>query len=137
MMDIIKYRKYYLQENWGQNRFIAKYTREQPLILHPKPKYPYTDSYRINHILVLSGIGFWITPWRLCIGYVFSDDPEIFRPIFSHKRQLILDELNLIICDGYVDKFWNKIKSRIWNALIEIRKLPVDCIENIITYVVN
>ena len=134
MMDIVKYRKYYLQENWAQNRFIAKFINAH-LILHPNPKYP--DSSQINHPLVLSGIGFWINPWTLCVGYVLRDDPEIFRPIFSHKRQLILDELNLIICDGYVDKFWNKIKSGIWNALIEIRKLPVDCIENIITYIVN
>jgi hypothetical protein len=128
-MNFEFYRKYYLEENWGENRFIAKLKKISP------ENYPPTVYYRRNHPLVLSGIGFWINFRELCIGYELSENSEIFRPIFSHNRQILLDELNTNIHDGYVDKFWNKIKSGIWNALVEIRKLPVDCIENIITYI--
>ena len=95
-MDIIKYRKLYLEENWGKNRF------------------------------------YQITDYEMCIGYKLTENPEIFRPIFSYERQIFLDKVNLNIINPY--KFWNKIKLKYFILLLKVhsKKIPIDCIKKII-----
>lgn len=141
-MDTLKYRKFYLCHNWGRNRFIMKikdvgdeYMREYP--------HHFTIECQKNHPLVLSGNAFWITHNQLCTGYVLDEKPEVFRPIFSHKRQRMLEEVHYgeedddgnkvqNITNPYI--FWNKIKTRYFLTIAEIKKLPVVCIDDIIMY---
>ena len=96
-MDIIKYRKLYLEENWGQNRF------------------------------------YQITDYEMCIGYKLTENPEIFRPIFSYKRQRLLDKVNKDIYNPI--NFWNKVKSKYFLTLSENKKIPLDCVKIIINFI--
>jgi len=127
-MDVIKYRKLYLSENWGENRFIMV-TRE---VEHQRRGL--TIDFQTNHPKVLSGEAYWITHNKLCIGYVLDSNPGIYRPIFSHKRQRLLDKVNLNIIKPY--KFWNKIKSNYFMSLVKIhsKKIPIECIKYIIMF---
>jgi len=126
-MDVIKYRKLYLSENWRENRFIAiiKYVGlEQQHIRQHNQR---------NHPLVLSGNAYWITHDQLCIGYELSENPEVFRPIFSHKRQRLMDILIPSIKNPV--KFWKNLKSRYFLSMVKIKKLPIVCIDNIVMYI--
>ena len=126
-MDVIKYRKLYLSENWRENRFIEiiKYVglEQQHIRQH----------YQRNHPLVLSGNAYWITHDQLCIGYELSENPEVFRPIFSHKRQRLMDILIPSIKNPV--KFWKNLKSRYFLSIAKIKKLPIVCIDNIVMYI--
>ena len=153
-MNIIKYRKWYLQENWGQNRFIMieYYVDFNERRICGFNRVQLSD-FQSNHSRVLSGEGYWITYNKLCIGYKMNSNPEIFRPIFSHKRQKLIDRLHKFeaiysedgklvnnddmgntIDDPY--KFWNKIKSKYFMSLAKIhsKKIPIECIKNIIMF---
>ena len=88
--------------------------------------------YGINHPLVLSGSAFWINDKHLCIGYTFDDNPEIYRPIFSHKRQRLLNKITKDILNPKI--FWNNIRTKYFNFLYKIRNLPVTLIECIILF---
>ena len=141
-MDVLKYRKFYLEENWGSNRFIMKikdvgdeYTMEYPD--------HFTIECQKNHPLVLSGNAFWITHNQICTGYVLDEKPEVFRPIFSHKRQRMLEKVHYEEKDDNGNKvqnitnpyiFWNKIKTRYFLSIAKKKKLPIVCIDYIIMY---
>jgi len=127
-MDVIKYRKLYLSENWRENRFIAiiKYVGLE------QQHFDDTISQR-NHPLVLSGNAYWITHDQLCIGYELSENPEVFRPIFSHKRQRLMDILIPSIKNPV--KFWKNLKSRYFLSMVKIKILPIVCIDNIVMYI--
>tara|TARA_B100000795_G_scaffold269766_3_gene260293 strand:- start:1382 stop:1723 length:342 start_codon:yes stop_codon:yes gene_type:complete len=112
-MDVIKYRKWYLSENWGENRFrMIKYDVEFKEI-----------RIRNNH------------DRKLCIGYELDNNPNIYRPIFSHKRQRLLDKVNLNIINPY--KFWNKIKLKYFMSLVKMysKKIPIECVEYIVMFI--
>ena len=94
-MNAVKYRKWYLQENWKTNSFIMK--------TYPIP------PVRINNHLILSEEAFQIGYTRLlCVGYEFRENMNVFRPVFSHKRQLLLDKVNFNIHRPI--HFWNKYR---------------------------
>jgi len=130
-MDIIKYRKYYLSENYGDNRFrMMKYCVGKEYSGSKRYNKIFNTVFGRNHPLVLSGKAYWINKDELCIGYKLDSNPEIYRPIFSHKRQRLLDKLTKDIINPY--KFWNKVRTQYFSSLYKIKKLPVSCIENII-----
>ena len=121
-MNVTKYRKWYLSENWGHNRFrMMEY---------------YVDFFE-NHPKVLSGQGYWLTLEKMCIGYEMDSNPEIYRPIFSHKRQRLLNNIHLNIINPYI--FWNNIKLKYFMLLVKMysKCIPIDCIKNIIMFIVN
>jgi len=154
-MDVIKYRKWYLCENWGENRFrMIKYGVEFKEIRIRRNNKIMTIDFQRNHPKVLSGEGYWITHEKLCIGYKMISNPEIYRPIFSHKRQKLIDRLNKFeaiysedgkfvneddmgntIDDPY--KFWNKIKSKYFMLLVKMnsKNIPIDCVEYIVMFI--
>ena len=84
-MNKEKYRKWYLTENWQDNRFIM--IKEKVNISH----YIFVSATPPK---ILSGEAFWITYNELCVGYYSEKNPDIFRPIFSHKRQRLLDKVH-------------------------------------------
>ena len=152
-MNIEKYRKNYLQENWGNNCFImVKYklnttemrsrflqslcetittsnSRNHPMVnLRNHPMVNLRNNPMVN-----SRKAYWINDNELCIGYEMIDNPTIFRPIFSHSRQRILDRVNSYIPNPYM--FWNKLKSRAFVELYKKKYIPTDIIYNIITFI--
>ena len=153
-MDAIKYRKWYLSENWGENRFtMLEFLVELTQLQFRQNNRIMTVDFQRNHPMVLSGKAYWITHNKLCIGYKMTSNPEIFRPIFSHKRQKLIDRLNkfeaIYSDDGkLVNKddigntidnpytFWNKIKSKYFMSLAKIhsKKIPIECIKNIVMF---
>jgi len=135
-MDVIKYRKWYLQENWGENRFrMIKYGVEFKEIRIRRNNKIMTIDFQRNHPKVLSGEGYWITHEKLCIGYKMISNPEIYRPIFSHKRQRLLDKVNLNVINPY--KFWYKIKLKYFISLAKMysKKIPIDCVKHIVMFI--
>jgi len=125
-MNIEKYRKLVLQENWNRNRFIAVQINI----------YKSQSSYRKcwQHQLVLCNNAFWVSKNVLCIGYELRDNREIFRPIFSHKRQRLIDKL-LLNFDHTCQKFWNKINSRYFINIAKIKILPLGCVRYIVQFI--
>ena len=90
-MNSVKYRKIVLVWNWKDNQFIMIKEKNN------KPKCfpcPYSINFQRNHPKVLSGEAFWTTHNELCVGYHLVTNPDIFRPIFSHKRQRLLDKVH-------------------------------------------
>ena len=139
-MNVTKYRKWYLEENWKNNEFIM--IKEKVVVPRCFPC-PYSINFQMSHPKVLSGEAYWITHNKLCLGYELRKNPKIYRPIFSHKRQRLLDrlhkfnEINEEDEGNTIDnpkKFWNKIKSKYFNSLSQIKKLPVDCINHIVMF---
>lgn len=113
-MNNIKYRKIYLEENWGHNHFIKVYKED--------------DSLLTNNNILYSG-----KDDKLCIGYELYANPIIFRPIFSHTRQIFLDSVNTDIINS--NTFWNKVKLRYFLSLYDFTNLPTDCISYVVTFI--
>jgi hypothetical protein len=135
-MNWRKYRKWYLSENWGENQFskITYYVEPKVLRLRKNNGFMTVGKEEcFNHPLVLTGNAFWINSDTLCVGYKLNRNPHVFRPIFSHKRQKLIDKLILDIKNP--SKFWKKLKSRYFLSLVKIKKLPVVCIDNIVLFV--
>ena len=84
-MNSTKYTKIILHENWANNNFA--------MIKEKVTCFYFSDfiNFQMYHPKILSGEAFWITPVELCVGYYLRTNPDIFRPIFSHKRQRLLD----------------------------------------------
>ena len=143
-MDALKYRKLYLSENWGVNRFrMIKHNVAKDVGFKNHSRLCQTCRSGINHPLVLSKKAYWINKDELCIGYKLDTNPEIYRPIFSHSRQRKLDRVHdeEMDEDGNKEqniknpyKFWNKIKTNYFKSLYKKKFLPVCCIENIIMF---
>jgi hypothetical protein len=143
-MDNEKYRKWYLSENWGQNSFIMVTQSTLPRQHFSQDTWQHRVGNRWNHPLVNSGKAYWLNHQELCIGYELVENSEIFRPIFSHKRQRLLDRLHKYDEINEKDKghtidnpykFWNKIKTKYFNELYKIKCLPVDCVRNISKFI--
>lgn len=97
-MNASKYRKLYLQENWAQNAFtIVKYS----------------DSYKEEH------------PKILCIGYILSSKPTIFRPVFQFRRQ---HRLNKVHKEKH-KKFWYNIYIKYMLSMPKF--IPLECTKHI------
>ena len=84
-MNSTKYRKIILCENWANNDFVMI---KEKVSCFPCP---YSINFQMSHPKILSGEAFWIAHDELCIGYYLGTNPDVFRPIFSHQRQILLD----------------------------------------------
>ena len=148
-MNSIKYRKWYLQENWGENKF----KMIQEFVNIPRClRYPYSINFQRVHPKVESGEAFWITHNKLCIGYYSIANPYIFRPIFSHKRQRLLDKVHNgkeKDDEGYDEEENYSInnahlgyaRKKYLVGLIEFelmqlkKKIPMDCVNIILSFI--
>jgi len=134
-MNSIKYRKWYLTENWGENQFTI--IKEKINVPRCFPC-PYSINFQISHPKVLSGEAFWISHNELCVGYHSSTNPDIFRPIFSYKRQRFIDKLNSSIDNPnleYARKKYLFGLDKYFVGLDNKNPLPMDCIEIILSYI--
>ena len=135
-MNSIKYRKWYLTENWGDNQFTI--IKEKVNIPPRCSNCPYSINFQISHPKVLSGEAFWISHNELCVGYHSSANPDIFRPIFSYKRQRFIDKLNSSIINPKLEKARKKYLfglDKYFVGLDNKNPLPMDCIEIILSYI--
>lgn len=134
-MNSIKYRKWYLQENWGENKFIMIKENADSRFC------PYSINFQRVHPKVESGEAFWTTRNKLCIGYHSLANPDIFRPIFSHKRQRLLDEVHGKNEEHSVYNpnfsYARKKYMVAFNEYIYLNNklLPMDCVEIILSFI--
>jgi len=132
-MDVTKYRKLYLQKNWGDNEFIMIQEKVNRQKCFCSFDYQYSINFQMSHPKVLSGEAYWITHDELCIGYELRKNSEIYRPIFSYSRQKLLNNVNKNIISP--KKFWNKVKIKYFIELYRNKMLSVDCINYIIMFI--
>jgi len=135
-MNSTLYRKYYLTENWSMNQFLM--IKEK---INVPSCYSYSLNFQISHPKVLSEEAYWISHNELCIGYHSSTNSNIYRPIFSYKRQKILDivhygegkEKN----KGYTIRNPNLkyARKKYLVGLDNAKKLPMDCVEVILSFI--
>ena len=119
-MNLYKYREIYL------NDFTMKKLEHlnQGFIITGEPN-EISGVGRIpgNHPWVNRRIAFWIGGQELCIGWILKDNPNIYRPIFSYKRNDLINKINRdIVLGTNVDKIWKKAKSRFFEQLCLIKK---------------
>lgn len=116
-------RKWYLTENWEMNEF--------HMIIHFSQQK--RNRERVIHPLVVAGKAFRINDRELCVGYRLASNHTIFRPIFSHKRQRILDNVHANIrCPT---AFWYNVRQRYYLCMCKVKKLPLDCIQYIMRFI--
>ena len=130
-MNSIKYRKLYLSENHGFNNFII--IKEKVVLPCCCLLCPYSVNFQRDNPRVLSGEAYWIDYNQLCIGYISSKNSDIFRPVFSYKRQKILDKVNSDIINPY--NFWKNVISKYFKTLYGKKNIPTECINHILKYI--
>ena len=142
-MNATKYRKLILSENWGNNNFIMIKQKVNVPKCFPCP---YSINFQIAHPKILSGEAYWITHNELCIGYYLDTNGNIFRPIFSHKRQIML---NIVQYGGEEEGQEYSIsnpnlkyaRKKYLVGLIEFelmqlkKKIPMDCVNIILSFI--
>lgn len=146
-MNSTQYRKIYLKNNWADNQFIM--ITEKNI----KPTcFSYSINFQRNHPKVLSGDAFWQTHNELCVGYHLSTNSDIFRPIFSHKRQRLLDKVHYGKKEGEERTYFSSFsdnpnlryaRKKYLAGLDEVtatmnitrKKIPMECIEIILSFI--
>ena len=118
-MNISKYRKLYLQENWGENKFTTVTSIQLPIQLNEEEE--------------LNDREFWTNPGEICVGFVMRSDNDIYRPLFSPSRQ---EKLNAVHYDitRVPSQFWNRVRTKYFKGLWKLN-LPIDTINDIISFV--
>ena len=148
-MNSTQYRKIYLKHNWADNQFLM--ITEKNI----KPTcFSYSITFQRNHPKVLSGEAFWQTHDELCVGYHLSTNPDIFRPIFSHKRQRLLDKTHhgkkedeedqSVYFSSFADnpnlryarkKYLVGLDEVTATMNIRRKKIPMDCLKIILSFI--
>jgi hypothetical protein len=121
-MNVEKYRKLYLKENWEDNSF-----RMVTFYVDRNQTAEVLD-YGRNHPKVISGEAYWVTSNSLCIGYILASKPSVFRPVFQYQRQRLLNKVNA----QSHRKFWYNIYLRYMLSLPKM--LPVECANHICSF---
>ena len=126
-MNLTKYRRYVLtgRDALEDNRFTMVRFK-----VKEKNNFRFTINSQKMHPLVLSGKAFWITHDELCLGYSMIHN-DIFRPIFSHKRNKIVEIQNKKICETKKLFF----RKRYLFEICKIIKLPINSVKNIVTFI--
>jgi hypothetical protein len=136
-MNSTKYRQIVLTENYQNNQF--RMIKEK--INVPRyPCYPWTLNFQRNHPKFLSEEAFWISHDEMCIGYHSATNPDIFRPVFSYKRQKLLDKLNSSVNNpdlGFARRKYLLGLDKYFVGVNTQKKLPMDCIEIMLSFIHN
>ena len=93
-MELSKYRKYIVNVNDNNNEYNF-FNPEWESVNMKVPHWTqssFTRSWDHNHQLINSGKAYWVDQTTLCLGYKLINNPVIYRPIFSHKRQKIINK---------------------------------------------
>lgn len=140
-MNRTKYRKFYLTYNWQDNKFrIIRENVNTPY----NPERLLTVHFQKAQSQVLSETAYWLTHNQICTGYYLITNPDIFRPVFSYKRQELLDKVHYGKKkeDEDVENDYSIIKPNLRYARIKylfafVRKkeLPLDCVKIILSFI--
>ena len=150
-MTPTKYRKWYLSQNWEENQFVmikekvnipdSMFVSATPLIL------------QWSNSKVLSGEAFYIGHKEICIGYHARTNPDIFRPVFSHKRQILLDKVHYNKKEeemgeekkdkkekegpdySIINPNLRYARKKYLFGFVKKKELPMDCIKNILSFI--
>jgi len=132
-MNVTLYRKWYLSENWGSNQFTKMKHPASLVGFKKRRKANRVTRVDYNHPSVLSGHAYWVNDRELCVGYRLLSNPSVFRPIFSHRRQRLLDQVNAEILRP--TNFWRAVRMRYWTTICNIKQLPLDCVDCIVRFI--
>lgn len=133
IMDITKYRQHVVNSPYVTNHLNGE-PWEQVRVWVPSHLRlchrlsTCTTNFSGNHPLVNSHQAYWLTDASLCLGYRLRNNPDIFRPVFSHKRQRNINEFQNNI-KRVVEKR-NEIRAFI--ELFKIKRFPRVLVEKII-----
>ena len=132
-MDITKYRQHVVNSSYVGDIHFKNDPWEQvflfvhdPLLLNDHYLQPLN-----NHPFVNSGEAYWSNNTTLCLGYRLRNNPDIFRPIFSHKRQHNIDHFQKDIFSAAEMVVWRR---GTFIELFKIKTLPEDIIKFILKY---
>ena len=139
-MNSIKYRKWCLTENQQENKLTMIKEKVNVPLCFPCP---YSINFQRSHPKVLSGEAFWISHNELCIGYHSTTNPDIFRPVFSYKRQGLLDKVHYNKKeDNDEENDYSIIKPNLRYArkkylfgFVRKKELPMDCVKIILSFI--
>ena len=84
----------------------------------------------INHPLVNSGNAYWINDTTLCLGYKLKNNHSIFRPIFSYKRQDLINNFQKDISKIVL----KRKKCMNYIEFYRIKKIPKDVLDYIFEF---
>jgi hypothetical protein len=131
-MDITKYRQHVVNSSYVGDIHFKNNLWEQVFLfvpLHLRLRYDGIHAY--NHPLVNSGEAYWSNNTTLCLGYRLLNNPDVFRPIFSHKRQHNIDNFQRNIFSAAEMVVWRR---GTFIELFKIKTLPEDIIKFILKY---
>jgi hypothetical protein len=131
-MDITKYRQHVVNSSYVGDIHFKNDLWEQVFLfvpLHLRLRYDGIHAY--NHPLVNSGEAYWSNNTTLCLGYRLLNNPDVFRPIFSHKRQHNIDNFQRNIFSAAEMVVWRR---GTFIELFKIKTLPEDIIKFILKY---
>ena len=140
-MNSIKYRKWCLTENQQENKLTMIKEKVNVPLCFPCP---YSINFQRSHPKVLSGEAFWISHSEQCIGYHSRTNPDIFRPVFSYKRQRLLDKVHYNKKEDKPgeENDYSIIKPNLRYArkkylfgLVKKKELPMDCVKIILSFI--
>ena len=130
-MQLEKYRRHVVN-SWSIKKYwdkIILYVAPNDRIHRPN-LYPILQSCGENHPQVNSGNAYWTTDTTLCLGYTLKSNNTIFRPIFSYKRQELINKFQDKISE-IVLKRNESMKNKAKIELYKIKKLPEDVLYHI------
>jgi len=128
-MDITKYRQHVVNSSYVGDIHFKNDQWEKVFMfvpLHLRLRYDGIHAY--NHPLVNSGEAYWSNNTTLCLGYRLRNNPDIFRPIFTHNRQHNINHFQNNI-KRVVEK---RAEKRAFIELFKIKYLPRVIVEKII-----
>ena len=130
-MNIHKYREIYLNDFTMQ-----KVRTPEPRIYYNWCSVTSVEEMRPgNHPWVNERNAFWIGGQELCVGWILKHNPNIYRPIFSYKRNDLINKINRdIVLGTSVNKIWKKAKSRYFIQLCLIKKIPIFVVMQIVDF---
>tara|TARA_B110000967_G_C18827785_1_gene532343 strand:+ start:222 stop:659 length:438 start_codon:yes stop_codon:yes gene_type:complete len=143
-MNLTKYRKYVVnldKFNLSNKEGPWEQVYEKVLSNHPFIPFLSVEDYftyesQIPHIVhpkVEAGIAYWSNNSNLCLGYKLTNNPEIFRPIYSFNHQDIINNF-LSNIKRVVEKRYETLRNRAFIELFKIKRIPRILVDEIIEY---
>jgi len=120
-MDITKYRRHVVN---FENVTILRMS--VPHVIWNNNEFPSP-----NHPSVNSNEAYWLNNNTLCLGYRLLNNPDVFRSIFSHKRQHNIDHFQKDIFSAAEMVVWRRST---FVELFKIKILPEEIIKFILKY---
>ena len=130
MLCLYNYRRYILD-------MVKKNSEWEDIILDVSnwvQQYFYNSNRHLlnykNHPLVNSGNAYWTNDTTLCLGYKLKNNHSIFRPIFSYKRQDLINNFQKDISKIVL----KRKKCMNYIEFYKIKKIPKDVLDYIFEF---